>query len=152
MNKFYIILLLLAITSSCKTTKINSETINSVVFTYRKTECRGKCPVYYMEIFKNGEVAFDGSKNTDKIGKYINQIEKKDVILLISEFEKANFFAFKNEYTSLITDLPTTYIGFSNGDSTKIIRDYHDSPQELKRLELLLEDIVNRDGWKKMNK
>lgn len=64
------------------------------------------------------------------------------------EFEKADFFNFKDEYTSRITDLPTTYIGFIDKGKTKIVRDYHGAPQLLSDLEAKLEIIANSDeGW-----
>lgn len=120
-----------------------------VVFSFRKTECKGKCPVYFMEIYKSGKVSFTGTKNTDKIGKFTKQITKKELKKLIAAFEKAKFFDFKDEYSSQISDLPTTYISYTNKDKTKKIRDYHGAPKELKDLELLLESIVNSANWAK---
>lgn len=147
MNNVIFISLLIVFTYSCKTTNNISEKTDFVVFTYRKSECKGKCPAYYMEIFNSGKVTFEGTKNVEKIGKFSKQIEIKEVENLISAFEKAKFNAFKNEYTSLITDLPTTYIGYTNNDTTKTICDYYGAPKELKDLELLLENIVNSDNW-----
>jgi len=149
MNKILILALLILFAFSCKTTKKINEKSDYVVFTFRKTECKGKCPAYYMEIFSNGKVTFVGTKNVEKIGKYIKQIEIREVENLISQFENAKFNKFENEYTSLITDLPTTYISFTNNDTTKTIRDYYGAPQELKNLEFLLENIVNSDNWSK---
>jgi len=150
MNKILISLILISFTLSCNTTKKLSGSNDLVLFTYRKTECRGKCPVYYMEIFKSGKIAFEGTKNVDKLGKYHKQIGKKEIKKLISEFEKANFFGFENEYTALITDLPTIYIAYTKNGTTKTIRDYHGSPQELKRLEKLLDAIADGEGWTKI--
>lgn len=150
MYRNLMIFFLIAFTFSCKTThKISADADDSVVFTFRKTECKGKCPAYYMEIFNSGKVTFKGKKNVDKIGKYSKQIEIKEVKNLISEFEKVNFNIFQNEYLSSITDLPTTYIGFNNKGTNKLIRDYYGSPQELKNLELLLENIAQSGGWVK---
>lgn len=106
--------------------------------------------MFYMEIYKSGKIIFEGSKNTDKIGKYEKEISAGEIEKLIADFENANFFDFEDEYTALITDLPTTYISFSNGDKTKTIRDYHGSPRELKELENKLETIAeSTDNWKK---
>lgn len=128
-----------------------SEKHDNIVFSFRKTECKGKCPVYYMQIYKSGKVTFEGTKNVEKIGSFSKQISNKEVENLIIEFEKAKFNEFQNEYTTKITDLPATYISFNNNDTTKIIRDYHGAPKELKDLELLLENIVNNNDWKEIN-
>jgi len=151
MNKIFIILAFLVIFSSCKTTKNTKSQSDYVVFSLRKTECKGKCPVYFMEIYKSGKIKFEGTKNTDRIGKYEKEILEKEIESLISDFENANFFDFEEEYTASITDLPTTYISFSNGVKTKTIRDYHGSPRELKDLENKLETIAESpDNWKKI--
>lgn len=147
MNKFTIIFLLIAFSFSCNSTKTISKKADLVAFTFRKTDCRGKCPVYYMEIFQSGKVTIEGTKNFNKIGKYSKQIDKTEVENLISQFDKADFANFANEYTASITDLPTTYIGYTKNDTTKTIRDYHGAPKELKALELLLENIAKSEDW-----
>jgi len=151
MNKIIILTILIVGSISCKSTKKISEKTDYIVFTFRKTECKGKCPAYYIEIYKSGKIIFEGTKNVSKIGKYNKQIAKKEVENLISEFEKANFFSFENEYTSLITDLPTTYLSFTNNGKTKQIRDYHGSPKELKDLEDKIETFANGDNWTKID-
>ncbi len=150
MNKLIILLSILFAFASCNSTKKISNQSDYVVFSLRKTECKGKCPVYFMQIYRNGKITFEGTKNTDKIGKYQKEISSNELDSLILEFEKANFFDFEDEYTASITDLPTTYISFSTGDKTKNIRDYHGSPSELKELEKKLETIAESDNWTKI--
>ena len=73
-----------------------------------------------------------------------------DVENLKKSFIDANFFDFKNEYTSKKTDLPTTYISFENNGKYKKIRDYSDAPEALKNLEKMIEKIVDSSGWDKI--
>ena len=150
MNKILIILAFLTAFSSCKTTKNTKSESDYVVFSLIKTACYGKCPVYKMEIYKSGKIMFEGKKNTAKIGNYRKEISINEIENLIADFEKAKFFDFEDEYTASITDLPTTYISFSNGESIKKVRDYHGSPRELKELENKLENIANSDNWTKI--
>lgn len=136
---------------SCKTSKDIENKSDYVMFSLRKTECKGKCPVLFMEIFKSGIVVFEGIKNTDKIGKYEKTLSKKEIRNLQKSFDNSDFFSFENEYTDKITDLPSTYISYTNNGQTKQIRDYYGAPEKLKELEEILNEIaLSKDGWNKI--
>ena len=153
MNYRILIILTLILTSAfaCKT---NSKAVKTefkqddyVVFSFRKTGCRGTCPVYYLEIFRSGKMNFEGIKHVDKIGLYTKNINPKQVEDLIKEFQEVNFEGFKDKYTAMVTDLPTTYTSFTNNGKTKKIMNYHGAPQELKKLERKLERIARSNQW-----
>ncbi|NLL28157.1 MAG: hypothetical protein GX259_05115 [Bacteroidales bacterium] len=152
MNRFLLIVVLISFFNSCKTSKdIANNKTDYVMFSLRKTECRGKCPVFFMEIFKSGIVVFEGVKNIDKIGKYEKTLSKKEIKNLQKSFDDFDFFSFENEYTGKITDLPSTYISYTNNGQTKQIRDYFGAPEKLKELEEILNEIAqSKDGWKKI--
>lgn len=150
MKKIIILSLLITLSLSCNSSKTITNIKDYVVFTLRKTGCKGKCPVYYMELFKSGKITFEGIKNVDKIGKFSKKITGRSVKKIITQFEKANFDNFSNDYTGFISDLPTTYISFNHNGKTKTIRDYFEAPKELKELELILENIANSTGWTKI--
>ncbi len=143
------LLILLTFSFSCKLVNVSDNKTDTVLFTFRKTMCKGKCPVYYMEIFKSGKITFEGTKNVEKIGNYTKTINSKKIDSLIIEFNNAKFCDFENEYTSKKRDLPTTYISFVCNDTVKTVRDYDGAPKELKNLEKTLENIVNSSDWVK---
>ena len=147
----YVTLILLI--SSCQTSKkvsgVNTGDNNSYeVFSLKKTACYGACPVFEMVIFSNLEVTFTGEKNTDKLGLYTSRISQQELSTLRNAFDKS-FFDFEDEYTSAVSDLPTTFVFYSNGQKTKKIRDYTGAPQELKDLEKLLGNLVTELTWEK---
>jgi hypothetical protein len=116
-----------------------------------KGECYGYCPVYSIVINGTGKVQFEGKKNVKKQGKFEKQLTEKEISKIFNEFECANFFDFHSEYTAEITDLPTTYLTFEHRDFKKQVMDYYNAPEELKKLEKLVEDIAtNEAGWKKV--
>ncbi len=127
-----------------------SAVINYVVFTLTKTTCKGQCPEYYMEVYSNGRVVFEGKRNTDKMGKYELKLKAKQVEELELYFYSIDFFSFQDEYTARVSDLPTTFISWTKYNETKLVRDYYGAPMELKELEKMLEEIVEMDGWKKI--
>ena len=49
-----------------------------------------------------------------------------------------------------VTDLPTTWVTFSDGTTKKSIKDYFGAPEALKNLEKMVEAIAEQDdGWVK---
>lgn len=139
---------------SCNTPKkvTKSQNVNdTTIIKLQKTMCYGKCPVYTITIYGDMRAEYAGKKNVDKIGKYEKKLEKSEVDNLIKAFEDADFFEFKDEYTAKVTDMPTTYVTYTVNEKTKRIRDYFGAPEELKKLEKMVENIANSEGWIKIN-
>jgi len=135
---------------SCKTSNNVQRNTDKIIITFDKKSGRGINPTYSMKIYENGKIVYTGIKNTDKIGTFQKTFSKKEIKSLKQKFNNAGFFNFNNEYTSKITDLPTTYISYSYKGKYKKIRDYYGSPQKLKELEKTIENIVNENDWKKV--
>ena len=69
---------------------------------------------------------------------------------MFAAFEEAGFWDLNDEYTSQVTDLPTTWTTLVLGEKTKTIKDYYGAPEELKSLEALIEAIAEREeGWER---
>jgi Domain of unknown function (DUF6438) len=139
-------LLLAATFSSCKSQKLASDTL---IISIEKTPCFGTCEAYKLDIYASGLVKFTGISNHQMIGKYQSTIEKLSLQEIRNKFREANFFSFKNEYTSKMSDLPTIYLYFKDGAVEKKIQDYYGAPLKLKELEKLIEDLVVALKWKK---
>ena len=123
----------------------------SIYFEMEKTPCFGRCPVYILKIYANGNAVLTGKQNLDKIGDYKKNIGGEKVKELVSAFEAAGFFKMEDQYLSKATDLPTTWVTFRNNGKSKKIRDYHNAPQELKELEQMLHELTEQDGWEKLD-
>ena len=147
--KLFSLGLILSLLISCTSTKKVGD-VNVPIIKLEKTSCFGNCPVYSLYIFENGSVIFDGVKNTDIIGSYKKQLSHSELKDIINSFNNANFFDFEDEYTSSITDLPTTYISYNYKGKYKKIRDYTGAPKKLKELEKIISNIVNEEGWDKV--
>ena len=122
---------------SCISIKNTSK--NEPIISLERTACFGKCTIYKIEIFNDGRGIYKGKKFVTKTGEHSFKITKKELNLILKRAEKINFWNMKNEYTSLISDLPTTYIKIKN----KKIIDYSDAPKSLKNIENLIDSIYN---------
>jgi len=133
---------------SCKSQKA---TVDTLLISIEKTPCFGTCEAYKMEIFSSGLVALNGISNIKMIGNYQAIIEKQSLTKIQEQFRSADFFSFKSQYTGKVSDLPTTYLFFKDGEKEKMIQDYYQAPAKLKELEKLVENLVETLHWKKVD-
>lgn len=121
-----------------------------VIYLY-KTPCYGNtCPSYEIELLDNKVMFLTPKAMMTLKGKYQRVLTKAEYQQLVNAFINADFFDFEEEYTSNITDLPTTYIYFSFNGKSKKVKDYHGAPEGLKELELMMMSFLDRVGWEKV--
>jgi len=144
--KKIIALPLLAMALCCATTNQGDK---SPLITLEKTRCFGTCPVFTLEIYADGEAILRGEENIHKIGEFHSALSKKQVKELVKEFRNRDFFGFEDTYTSSASDLPTTYLSFTDKGETKKITDYDQAPESLKELEAKVEAYIGILSWRK---
>ena len=137
-------------TIGCKTSKKGRQNFESSVITMEKTACHGKCPVYTITIYGTGKAEYEGKNNVKKPGKYEKQLSRDETMKLFKAFDASNFSDFQSEYDTGATDVPSTLISFYHRGYKKNIKDRMAAPEELKNLERMVEEIVESEGWTKI--
>ncbi len=122
---------------------------NSLLISLEKTRCFGTCPVFTLEIYDDGAAILRGEENIHKIGEFRATLSKKQVKELVKAFRAKDFFGFEDSYTSSASDLPTTYLSFTDKEITKKITDYDQAPESLKELEAKVEAYIGILTWRK---
>lgn len=145
MNKFSVLILLLFITS-CKSQQIPSS--DHVVIKMQKTPCFGSCPEYEITIFDNKMVYLDAKQFLPLKGKFVSRLSDEGYKQLVEKFVESDFFDYQEEYTSNITDLPTTNVTFKYKEKKKTVSDYHGAPESLKKLEQSVHGLIDQLDWK----
>jgi Domain of unknown function (DUF6438) len=148
--KLPVLLLFVCMLGACKSHKKiaekNSGNIIQIiplqVFALEMTPCYGTCPSYKVVVFENDSLVYEGMRHVAKEGKMSKKLPNGTVNQLVEKFRGANFFKFQNQYTSSMTDFPTTYITFTDKGVTKKIMDYYKAPETLRQLETLISDLV----------
>ncbi|KXX68538.1 DUF6438 domain-containing protein [Flammeovirga sp. SJP92] len=150
MQKILFTLLIFFSFFSCvKTTSQQVEEMEMIKMS--KTSCRGNCPQYSIVIYNSKKAVLEAKSNLKFEGKYALELSDTQYGALIQAFEESNFSSFEKEYTSKVTDLPTTYISFLTNDSLYTIKDYYGAPEKLKELEKKVSNLLEEEGWKKMD-
>lgn len=146
---FYII----SITANAQEIEPAQKEIEEDVVVYlERTACYGTCPVFNFKIFEDGRASYEGIENVDKVGFYEAEVSQEKLEEVVQLFLDADFFEYKDKYTSLITDMPTTYIYLSHEGRQKKIIDYYDAPKRLKLLEKEVIDFMKNLCWTKLEK
>lgn len=145
--RYRVTVLITILVSSCAIHKDLPE--SEIVISLKKTPCMGDCPVYTLEIYKDRSMVFEGKRNAILTGDFFSRLSRTQLKELQEAFTGVSFFNLKDEYTTKVTDLPTTYIYYSNGAKSKRIKDYYGAPEKLKELEDKVEQLIETSNWKK---
>lgn len=143
---WFVFVVLWLLHSACQTKQQGSFDETSVI-SMQKTECYGTCPVYSITIKGSGQATLEAQKHLDKTGTYQMQLSREETDALFKSFVKADLWSFENEYTADISDLPTTYLTFTNKGKVKKIKDYSGAPQQLIDLENQLAGLITSSRW-----
>jgi hypothetical protein len=149
----------LAINSYIKRLPFTSDG-KGIIIKIERWPCFGRCPVYIVTVYGSGLVIYDGKLSVDAKGKRIKFLNEEEISTMLTEFEKAEFFALDDNYAFHASDLPATIIQIEiDGQSKRIWHcsggcgSKHDvAPPELCKLESQLDEIVDVKNWVKGNK
>lgn len=108
--------------------------------------------MYNIDIYESGMVYFTGKENVDKIGQFRIKLSKKELQRLVDLFYQNNFFELKDRYVTEASDLPTTYLYFAHNGKRKRVMDYDGAPQNLKKLENEVGQLIKIPKWKQLKK
>lgn len=76
---------------------------------FERTACFGECPVYAIEIGRNGQGKFIGKEFVAEKGAHDVHLSQEDVALLSSALQHVAFWSFKESYWSAENGCSTTY-------------------------------------------
>jgi hypothetical protein len=134
----------------------------------RRSACYGSCPDYLVTIDGTGRVVFVSTPNqTDDVsevhrsfsrsdgvllsGRQEDRISVEEVDQLVEQFRKAEFFAFKDEYTASVTDNPTKVLTIDTGHGRKQVIDYvgreAGMPEAVTELQLAVDRLAGTARW-----
>ena len=123
--------------------------INNIVITLERT-AGWTGPVYTLKIYGNGTVFYNGQYNVNITGTRTINITEEEVIQLISEFEKIDYFSLNETdiASHIVFDAPSCTTSLTLNGKTKTIKHYSETgPEELTELENTIDDIVNSERW-----
>ena len=125
------------------------DNLKSAIIKMERTACYGTCPVYSLAIYGNGTVIYNGDRFVNVTGKQVSQISQEKFKQLVREFYSIGYFSLSDEYTSSVTDLPSTKTSIQISGIKKSVYDYSNAPQKLRNLEKEIDEFSNSSQWVK---
>jgi len=154
----YTILLLIAFSPNIKPPE-PAEPVQHRITQIRlhKGPCFGYCPVYTATFFSDGRATYEGKAPHGrepmpgyKIGEYAGKVGTERFDALANLADSLGFFTW-TDFTQRATDLPTTKIFITRGDSTHAVTIYAlNPPDEMRALMQRLEALVDSTKWEKI--
>lgn len=116
----------------------------------KRTPCYGRCPVYEIQFFSNGEAVFNGERNLRRLGIFLARVPESTLRQILEQAGQMDFFELKDEYPAnspAIPELPETITFVNNGKKQKTVINYYDAPLPLLRFEQFLDELANGLDW-----
>lgn len=118
-----------------------------VMISFEQTGCFGTCPVHKMVIYQDGSAYYWAERHTKLQGSFMYQFTSEEMEEFLKKAEELDFFKMQAEYTSPITDLPTTIIFFKDGAITHQIKAYSNYPENTQQLIKYLYQVTQNTKW-----
>lgn len=148
-----ILLVAFMIFTGCSKTKdLPTFKEKDVAMWMEKGSCLGKCAVYSLKIYKNGQVLYTGKANTDKMGQFYKMIPETEFKEMQTAFEESGFLSFDSIYVSGVDDFPLITLGMMMSKQRKTIKYKENRPEPLYKLQLKMEKLANSFDWTPMQK
>ena len=77
--KNYLLVFILFFSSCFNLTKQKELQSPKIIISLEKTACFGKCPVFKIIIYNNGEGLYNGKKFVKKVGEYDLKVSKREI-------------------------------------------------------------------------
>lgn len=177
MRIILILSIILSFTLSCKSKKVQSETVekteaktdiveketsafinqtqknlpDSLFAQLQRTACFGSCPIYTVSFYAGGYVLYQGEKWVDLEGVFYSRVSEKQLSEIQKKAEAINFFEMKAQYDNEhVTDLPSTITTLKGEEGFKVVANRYEGPERLEELEKLIDEIVDSLEWKEV--
>lgn len=124
----------------------------SNLITLIKSRCRGKCPVYELNINKAGEAFYHGISNVRNKGVFKFKLNKKELDELQKLFSELKFQEIKLQQKTKYRDVPYTTLKYK-GKSHYYRSSWEKSPFKsiVEKLDLLIKENVKSLSMKRHN-
>ena len=135
-----------------KSIKAKESTVeDTLMVQFSRTGCFGTCPIFTMSIYTSGKAIYEGKNFVEMKGLYQTSFKLGDIKAIFNMAENISFLTLEDSYDNMsVSDLPSAIIRLNDGTYTKKVIDRYDAPEELKQLEKLIDELILKQNWNKI--
>ena len=130
--------------TACAAQKKTASTTGIDYLQMRRSACFGRCPVYKIEIYKDGLVRYTGERYMADTGIYEKRIAAAEAQRLLNLFTAKGVDTLKKEYQMTIADLPGIHYSFRYNGKTKDVRNAEFGPFYLREMANEIDKLVRK--------
>ena len=112
-----------------------------------KGPAMGRYPIFNVKVYQNKVAVYEGKRYTPKLGTWVRKLDESEWKRLQDQLKTTDLWQQAPFSTSRVPDLPMVTITQYDGDAQKSVAGKENRPPEVKDLELVLENIANKEGW-----
>lgn len=118
--------------------------VGIAVISISRSVCFGVCPAYSAQIFKDGTLLYQGSKNVEYIGKFKGKVNLDLLNSVLQEIVSIGYFSLEGVYDNKnVTDLPTIVTYVNNKGKAKKVLCRFDCDDRLKKVHKVIDVLIN---------
>lgn len=126
-----------------------AEPIDSLVISFSKTPCFGRCPVYKVKVYKSGFATYEGLNFAEKLGLYSYRFSNEEIESIYRSAVAIDFFELDAEYNDpLVSDLPDTKTRINWNGQDHSVKARIRVPEKLKIFQKNLAVTLLEKDWK----
>ena len=117
-----------------------------------KGACFGQCPIYHATVYQNGVIAFQGERNTSKLGLWIRKLSDKEMAELKTQLAETKLWQYPPFYQSRIPDAPLIRLEQYEDGATKTVAGKEGLPDLVLELQYMMEKLAEKESSTWLNK
>ncbi len=122
---------------------------DSLIISFEKTPCFGRCPVYKIKVFESGFAIYEGLNFAERLGIFSATLSKDKIEKVYELARKTDFFELDSLYNDpYVSDLPSTIIMLSQNGVKKRIVSRINAPEKLNIFVENTAVLLNENDWK----
>jgi hypothetical protein len=122
---------------------------DSLVVSFEKTACFGRCPVYKIKVYQSGFATYEGINFVDRMGLYYTRFDLNQIQEIQMEAREEGFFEFEETYDREgLTDLPSTTLGINAEGNRNKVEARFEIPKQVNTFFAWVENKLEQNPWK----
>lgn len=116
----------------------------------KRTACYGRCPVYEVQFYSNGQAIYLGEMNVPLQGIYLAYVPDSTIRKILEKAYSIDYYSLSDFYPENgepIADLPQSIIYLNDGRQEKTIVNNHLAPVGLLSFERFLDELAREAEW-----
>jgi len=130
--------------------------LKTLTVRFERMGCYGNCPAYAITIHGDGQIEYAGKSQVKTTTAQKGQIDASKIRDIVSEFAKAKFFDFAEDYSSgehckrMCTDMASVVTELTVRGATHSVKHYYGcigAPKSLWELETAIDKLASTEQW-----